>query len=384
MSIGDAGDVVALIVGIFIVSGTAGSLVRTTVMPRAVASRLSVFIGRRVVYRTVLRVSHLFNSYESKDRVLSYGAPLALLSLLVTWLLLFLFGYALILWAILDKSFGQAVRESGSSLFTLGFAGQEHVLGTAVDFMAAFTGLIVIALQIAYLPVLYQAFNKRETLVTMLQSRAGAPAWGAEILARAQLVDLVAELKTLYAEWERWTAEVMESHTTYTVLIWFRSPHPLRSWVLALLAVLDAAALHAALAPSSVPSEARLALRMGFTCLRNIADTLGISYDPDPYPDDPLELTFDQFAGGVRRLEEVGFPMERTAEEAWPHFSGWRINYESIAYTLADATVAPPGPWSGPRNHLPGMTIIPQRPPNRRPDEREENRPKALRGGWHA
>jgi hypothetical protein len=295
-----------------------------------------------------------------------------------------LLGYALILWAVLDRTFGQSVRESGSSLFTLGFAGQEHLIGTAVDFMAAFTGLIVITLQIAYLPVLYQAFNKRETLVTMLQSRAGAPAWGAEILARAQLVDLVDELKTLYADWERWTAEVMESHTTYTVLIWFRSPHPLRSWVLALLAVLDAAALHAALAPSTVPSEARLALRMGFTCLRNIADTLGIAYDPDPYPDDPLDLTFDQFAGGVRRLEEAGFPMERTAEEAWPHFSGWRINYESIAYTLADSTVAPPGPWSGPRNHLPGMTIVPQRPPNRSPDEREEHRPKAARGGWHA
>lgn len=384
MTAADVIDVVVLALGIFIVVGTAGSLVRTTVMPRSVASRLSVFVGRRLVYRTVLRVSHLFGSYESKDRVLAYGAPLALLSLLATWLFLFLVGYALIFWAVLDKTFAQALRESGSSLFTLGFASQEHLVGTAIDFLAAFTGLIVIALQIAYLPVLYQAFNRRETLVTMLQSRAGAPAWGPEILARAQLVDLVDELNSLYAEWERWTAEVMESHTTYTVLIWFRSPHALRSWVLGLLAVLDAAALHAAFAPTTAPAEARLALRMGFTCLRNIAEVLGIPYDPDPYPDDPLELTFDEFTGGVRRLEEVGFPMERSAEEAWPHFKGWRINYESIAYGLADAVVAPPGPWSGPRNHLPGMTIVPQRPPNRRPDEREEHRPKAERGGWHA
>ena len=384
MSGSDVLDVVALALGVFIVGGTAGSLVRSTIMPRSVASRLSVFVGRRVVYRTVLRISHLFNSYETKDRVLAYGAPLALLSLLVTWLLLFLFGYALMLWALLDKSFGNAVRESGSSLFTLGFAGQEHVAGTAVDFMAAFTGLIVIALQIAYLPVLYQAFNRRETLVTMLQSRAGAPAWGPEILARAQLVDLVDELKALYAEWERWTAEVMESHTTYTVLIWFRSPHALRSWVLGLLSVMDAAALHAAFAPSEAPSEARLVLRMGFTCLRNIAEVLDIPYDPDPMPDDPIALTYEEFAGGARRLEEAGFPMERIPEEAWPHFQGWRVNYESIAYTLADMVVAPPGPWSGGRNHLPGMTIVPQRPPNRRPDAREEHRPKAERAGWHA
>lgn len=384
MTAADLIDVLVLALGIFIVVGTAGSLVRTTVMPRSVASRLSVFVGRRLVYRTVLRVSHLFDSYESKDRVLAYGAPLALLSLLATWLFLFLVGYALIFWAVLDNTLGQALRESGSSLFTLGFASQEHLVGTVVDFLAAFTGLIVIALQIAYLPVLYQAFNRRETLVTMLQSRAGAPAWGPEILARAQLVELVDELKSLYAEWERWTAEVMESHTTYTVLVWFRSPHPLRSWVLGLLAVMDAAALHNAFAPTTAPSEARLALRMGFTCLRNIAEVLRIPYDPDPYPDDPLELTFDEFTGGVRRLEEVGFPMERSAEEAWPHFRGWRVNYESIAYSLADAVVAPPGPWSGPRSDLPGMAIVPQRPPDRRPDEREEHRPKAERGGWHA
>ena len=377
-------NLLALVAGIFIVGGTAGSLVRSTVMPRSVASRLSVFVGRRVVYRSVLRLSHLFNSYETKDRVLAYGAPLALLTLLVTWLLLFLLGYGLILWSSLDISVGQAIRESGSSLFTLGFAGQEHLLGTAVDFLAAFTGLIVIALQIAYLPVLYQAFNRRETLVTMLQSRAGAPAWGPEILARAQLVDMVDELKALYAEWERWTAEVMESHTTYTVLVWFRSPHALRSWVLGLLSVMDAAALHSAFAPSTVPSEARLVLRMGFTCLRNIAEVLGIPYDPDPFPDDPIQLTYEEFAGGARRLKEASFPMERTPEEAWPHFKGWRVNYEGIAYTLADAVVAPPGPWSGPRNHLPGMTIVPQRPPNRRPEEREEHRPKAERAGWHA
>ncbi len=111
---------------------------------------------------------------------------------------------------------------------------------------------------------------------------------------------------------------------------------------------------------------------------------LGIAYDPDPFPDDPIDLSYEQFVGGARRLEETGFPMERSVEEAWPHFHGWRVNYESIAYRLADMVVAPPGPWSGLRHDLPGMTIVPQRPADRRPDEREEDRPKAERGGWHA
>jgi hypothetical protein len=176
----------------------------------------------------------------------------------------------------------------------------------------------------------------------------------------------------------------MESHTTYTVLIWFRSPHPLRSWVVGLLAVLDSAAMYLALCPQRAPTDARLVLRMGFTCLRSIADTLLIPYDGDPFPDDPIELTYEEFVGAVHRLEEVGFPLERSPEEAWPHFQGWRVNYESIAYALADGTVAPPGPWSGGRNHLPGVAIVPQRPVNRRPEDRRNDTEKASRFGWHA
>ena len=377
-------DVVAFVAGLVIVLGTAGSVVRTTILPRALASRLSVFVGRRIVFRTFLRISYRFESYEAKDKILAFGAPMALMTLLVVWLGLFLIGYALMIWALTGGPFGTALRESGSSMLTLGLAGREHPGASALFFIAAFTGLIVIALQIAYLPTLYGAFNKREVLVTMLQSRAGAPAWGPEILARSHMVDLMDDLPGLYQEWERWAAEVMESHTTYTVLLWFRSPHPLRSWIVGLLAVLDSAALYLALCPKSAPTEARLVLRMGFTCLRSIADTLGIPYDPDPYPDDPIELTYEEFVGAVDRLTDVDFPSERSPEEAWPHFHGWRVNYEAIAYALADGTVAPPGPWSGPRNHLPGVAIVPQRPVNRSPEDRRDHQSKASRSGWHA
>src|SRR6202042_2948825 len=101
-----------------------------------------------------------------------------------------------------------------------------------------------------------------------LESRAGSPAWGPELLARHRLVGIVDQLPSLYADWERWAADVAESHTTYPVLIYFRSSRPLDSWVLSLLAILDSAALYLALAPSRAPSEARLCLRMGYTCLR--------------------------------------------------------------------------------------------------------------------
>lgn len=301
--------------------------------------------------------------------MLALAAPVSLLAMLFTWLALFLLGFGLILWPLAAVPLADALRESGSSMLTLGFASTESVVPTVVDFVAATTGFTVIALLIAYLPTLYGSFNRRETLVTTLQSRAGAPAWGPELLARHQIVGLLDNFPDFFAEWERWAADVAESHVSYPVLVWFRSPHPLRSWVVGLLAVLDAAALHQSLNPSSAPSEARLCLRMGFTCLRDIATVVGIPYDPDPFPEDPIELTYEEFLGGIHRLEEVGFPMERTPEEAWPHFHGWRVNYESIAYALADRVVAPPAPWSGGRAHLPDMAIVPQRPANRRPHD---------------
>jgi hypothetical protein len=307
---------------------------------------------------------------------------MSVLALLAVWLISLLFGFALIIWPVADVTFGEAVREAGSSLFTLGFA--SHPGGANfVYFAAAATGLIVVALLIAYLPTLYAAFNRRETWVTMLQSRAGSPAWGPEILARHQVVDLLDDMPHFYTRWEEWAADVAESHTTYPVLVNFRSPHPLRSWIVGLLAVMDSAALYNALAPSRAPTQARLCLRMGFLALRDIAGALKIPHDPDPFPDDPIELTYEEFLGGVHRLEQVDFPMERTPEEAWAHFKGWRVNYESVAYALANLVVAPPGPWSGPRHHLPGLAIVPTRPANRRPDDpTPDQRQRGSGHGW--
>jgi hypothetical protein len=227
---------------------------------------------------------------------------------------------------------------------------------------------VAIALQIGYLPAIYQAFNRRESLVTLLEARAGLPAWGPELLARHQLIQTLDALPELYSDWETWSAEVAETHTSYPVLLLFRSPQPWYSWVLALLAVLDACAMHLALSPAAAPSDARMCMRMGFTCLRRIASTLGWSYDPDPLPDSELQLTFEEFEYAVEVLAATGFPMERTPAEAWPHFQGWRVNYESIAYRLADRVVAPRAPWSGERRHLSETLTTPVRPPHRSPD----------------
>jgi hypothetical protein len=95
---------------------------------------------------------------------------------------------------------------------------------------------------------------------------------------------------------------------------------------------------------------------------------VGISVDDDPDPDAEIQLSFAEFSFGVQRLLDVGFEVERTAAEAWPHFRGWRANYESLAYALAYATDAVPALWAWPRR-WPHEPMEPVRPANRRPTD---------------
>jgi hypothetical protein len=105
---------------------------------------------------------------------------------------------------------------------------------------------------------------------------------------------------------------------------------------------------------------------MSFVCLRDIASVIRLPFDPDPRPDASIELTEAEFRSAVDRLEGVGFPIERTPDEAWPHFHGWRVNYESLAYAIAREVDAVPALWSGPRRHL-QEALPPNRPWDRRP-----------------
>ncbi len=353
-------------VGVVTVLGTASSVMKTVLIPRAAPSTLTALFSRAV--RGLFgALTARVTAYETRDRISAFAAPTFLITLLGWWLLLALAGFALLLWPF-TGSLGAALRLAGSSMFTLGFDVPTGVAPVALTVLAAATGLVIVALQIAYLPVLYAAFNRRETLVTMLESLGGVPAWGPEVLARHELIDNLDQLPRLYDRWAEWAADISESHTTHRSLLYFRSPVPLRSWVLSLLAVLDAAALHLALNPISVPSEARPLLRVGYSAMRGLAATIGAPIDPDPKPDDPLALTRAEFDTAVAHLHRAGWQSERTAELAWPHFRGWRINYEAAAYALAAHLDAPPALWSGPRRHA-GPARVPYRPVHREPGD---------------
>jgi hypothetical protein len=352
------------VVGGLVVVATMLSVVRTMVVPRPGNGLVPMAVDR-VVDSTFHLLAHRFRDYEDRDRVLAGQAPAYLVVLLFSWLSSLLVGYGLLLWPW-TRELAAAMRESVSSLLTLGFAATPTGGPTAIDGLAAASGIAVAAVLIGYLPALYAAFNRRETEVTLLTARAGLPPWGPELLARTRygVHTRTDDLPAFYAGWERWAADVAESHANYPVLVRFRSPRSHASWLVGLVAVLDSAALLLALSPSRERYEIRACLRMGFSALQEIGLAVRVPVDRDPDPDRPLQLSYEEFLDGVQRLVDVGFPIERSPQEAWPHFRGWRVNYEDVAYRLARATDAVPALWSGPRRHA-GDQLAPVRPPNR-------------------
>ena len=358
--------VLAGVVGASIVLATAWSVLGTLVVPRRIRSNIPrvVFLVNSSAFRFFADKTR---SYEHRDRILAVQAPVQLIAQIIAWLALYQLGFGLLMWSFGSGDLGSAMEQAGSALCTLGYL-VPHTSGVAaLDSLAALAGLGTVALQIGYLPTLYAAFNRREALITMLDSRAGVPSWGPELLARTHYglgsgVSAVSELPELFAAWEQWSADVSESHTTYVPLIWFRSPRPLSSWVTAQLAILDAAALYLALLPNARGLiQARLCLRGGFTCLGNIARALGTPIPQDADPSDGISLSYDDFVEAIERLRKVDYPIERPLADAWADFLGWRVNYEAAAYSLAWATDAPPALWSGPRRHE-VQPIAPLRP----------------------
>ncbi|MHB8190099.1 MAG: hypothetical protein ACYDHP_06715 [Ferrimicrobium sp.] len=366
------GSIIAAVLGGLLFFWVTSSIVRTLLVPRGYVAGIAKIIDRTVAIPFTL-ISRNVSRYKRRDQILSYQGSVVLITTLGVWVLLYITAFSLLLLPSVDGPF-QAVREAGASMLTLGFVTTPTLWATAVDFLAGATGLIIVALQIAYLPTLYAAYNRRETEVTLLSARAGQPPWGPELLARAHLNDLLSDLPIFYLSWERWAADVQESHASYPVLARFRSPHANASWVVALLAVCDSAALLHSVSPEATPFEARLALRMGFLCFRHLAQSFGEGTAHDPLPTDQITLTYNDFLYGYHRLEQVGFPLERTPQQAWRHFQGWRVNYEAAAYFLARADDAVPAEWAGPRRSgeqpLPFITLK-----NRTPDDPEGNTP---------
>jgi hypothetical protein len=337
--------VAAVVLGATIVLATLFSAVATFVVPRGVAARLTRFVFRAVRWLFDVRVK-LARTYEAGESVMAWYAPLTLLLLVGTWLVLVILGFTLIFRGLGVPTWALALESSGSSLTTLGFVPIVGLARQIAAFVDASLGLLLLALLITYLPTIYASFQRREAIVARAAMQGGTPPSGVQILERFHAISGFEALEAQV--WQPWTTgfvDIEESHTTIAALSFFRSPRADRHWVTSAGAVLDAASLRASITTLPREPAAELCIRSGFLALRHIADFFGIPNDPDPQRGDPISIGRDEWQAVYDRLAAGGVPVRADVEEAWLDFMGWRVNYDEVLLSLAGLVMAPYAPW---------------------------------------
>jgi hypothetical protein len=345
---------VRVVVGVLAVAGAVtvlGSAARTVVVPRAEPARLAriAFLSARALLLLRLRLTGR-SDYETRDRVFALQSPLSLLAQLVTWGVLTYLSFAALFWSltasrISGASVASALDLSGSSMLTLGFDSPSGLVRQLTAFAAASVGLTLLALVIAYLPTLYGAFSRRESLVTKLSVRTDTPPSGPALLARTWELERFDHLEEVWDPWEDWFIDVGQTHTTFPQLSFFRSPHGRNHWVLAAETVLDGASL--LLSACDVPRRSRseLCLKAGIHCLISMADFLGIPHHP-PQPEAEIALPREKFDAAFSELRALGVPMQADRDKAWSDFRTTRARYESLLAVIGRMTDAPRSEWS--------------------------------------
>jgi hypothetical protein len=337
--------VLALVAGAVLVVETLLSAVRTVVLPRAEYSWLTRthFVMLRKGFDLFARPSR---PYAARDRVLAMYAPIGLVTLPFVWVSMITAGFAGVYWGCGIEPFSEAFVLSGSSVTTLGFARPDDAWIDVFAFMEAGVGLGIVGLMISYLPSIYNAFERREAGVSMLEVRAGLPPSSSELFVRYSRIGRLDNLEDdVFERFEDWFIDVEESHTSQPALVFFRSPHPDRSWITAAGVVLDSAALRIALIDAPRDGRVDVTIRTGFVALRRIADYFEMPYDRDPKPGDSISVTRREFDQLVDELRNAGVPLKPDIDRAWADFNGWRVNYDEVLVGLSALVIAPPTRW---------------------------------------
>ena len=236
---------VVSVLGVVVLVGVLWDAFETIVLPRRVSRPFRL---TKLFYRSTWRpwraIAPLLPG-KRRDAFLSIYGPLSLLLLLALWATGIVLAFGMLHWVAGDRAFAIDLYMSGTTFFTLGLGDvvPHSTPARILTVVEAGTGFAFLALVIGYFPVIYQSFSRREVAISLLDARAGSPPTAAELLWRFRWDQRGDALSELLKDWERWAADVLESHLSYPALAYFRSQHYNQSWLGALTAMLDASAL---------------------------------------------------------------------------------------------------------------------------------------------
>ncbi len=341
--------------GIVIVLVVLWDAFETVVLPRRVTRKFRL---ARMFYIFVWgmwsAIGRKMRAGKFREMYLSVFGPLSILVLLITWALGLIFGFALVHAAIGGSvmasgepmTFLLDLYLSGTTFFTLGLGDvlPRTTLDRVVAVIESGMGFGFLALIIGYLPILYQAFSRRELTISLLDARGGSPPTAAELLKRYGREENRAAVGELFREWERWSADVLESHLSYPLLVYYRSQHDNQSWLGAMTAILDTCALCIVAFDKQKTLQARLAFAMARHAVTDIAQVLNAA----PRPIKPDRLPAAEFKRLCAALAPSGIGFccgAQPAEEAEKRLSEFRAMYEPYLNGLALRLLMPLPPW---------------------------------------
>lgn len=320
----------------------------TIVLPRRVSGRLRL---TKAFYRSTWpawRTFALVLRGRGRDTLLGFYGPLSLLLLLALWAAGIVLAFGMLQWAAgpglaanQGTGFGTDVYMSGTSFFTLGLGDvvPRTSVAKVLTVIEAGMGFAFLAVVIGYFPVIYQAFSRREVAISLLDARAGSPPTASELLWRFRWDRSGEALGALLGDWERWAADVLESHLSYPALAYFRSQHYNQSWLGALTTILDASALVMAAFEGMCARQAELTFAMARHAVVDLAQVFRT-----PPRDAAARLSDADLALLTTHLTEGGVRL-RAGGGATTRLAELRAMYEPYVTALARHLAVTLPPW---------------------------------------
>jgi hypothetical protein len=343
--------ILATIAGIALIIVVLADAFETVVFPRRVTRRIRLV---RLFYRTTWRLwtalVHALSSGKRQENYLSYYGPLSLPLLLGFWASVLISGFALLYWAPGNAlktpedyvTFGTCLYFSGTTFFTLGLGDivPHTPVARALIVLESGMGFGFLAIVISYLPALNQSFSKREVNISLLDARAGSPPTAIEMVRRQSQDSATESLSRLLYEWERWSAELLESHLSFPVLVYFRSQHDNQSWLAALTSILDTCAFVMTNLHGTCVRQAQLTFAMARHAIVDLALVLHVA------PEEPLidRLPPRELASMHAALETEGIQLRKDADVA-PRLYELRRMYEPYVHALSLRLKLSVPPW---------------------------------------
>ncbi len=363
-----AADALFVLAGILVIAWILWDVYQTVVVPRPTPTRIRLarFVTR-IMWGTWRWRAARARDADSRQRMLGGFAPLVVVTLLFFWIVFLILGYGLILFGLRSEmanepDFGTALYQAGISVLTIGYGDvvAHGIFSRIAEIAAGGTGVGVLALGVTYLFSLYGAFQRREELVTTLDARAGAPPSGIAMLETYARLGLWDDLRRTFADWEEWSARVLDTHVAYPILVYFRSSHDGESWIGAIGAVLDAAVLMATAVdagPDGQPvprGQAVMTIKGGAHLVEDVGSFFGFADDKTPLVERP------EFDAACERIRRAGLTLRNDPDTSWRSFADLRASYASRLNRMAAYLLIPPSQWIGDRSALPHTARLEQ------------------------